>query len=244
MRGHIAATFGFEHLGHDLQAIGAVGEALQVEVEHGLAVVVDAGFGQVFAAGVFQGVIEAEAVIRVTVERRQRRAQGHFCADTATCRRRAEQVHGSDFGHHLVRCNPAQHRRVMQAQADFHTVRLEVADLEADAAQVGAGMLLTNQLQGCGVVPGGGHFAAGEIKGFKTAGGQLQRLANHLEATRIGDLQLHRQALQGAFPVAAAHDHAQVRGLAGAVQAAVGEQVGAEAINRTVFFQTAYVEAR
>jgi len=57
-------------------------------------------------------------------------------------------------------------------------------------------------------------------------------------------LQLHRQALQGAFPVAAAHDHAQVRGFAGPVQATVGEQVGAKAIDRTVFLQTAYVEAR
>jgi len=35
-----------------------------------------------------------------------------------------------------------------------------------------------------------------------------------------------------------------VGGFAGSVQAAVGKQVGAEAINRTVFFQTAYIKAR
>ena len=224
MRRHVTSTFGFKYLGHHLQAVGAVGKALQVEVK--------------------QRVVEAEAIIGVAIEGCQRRAQGHFRGDATAGRRGPEQVHRGDFGHHLVRWNPAQHRGVMQAEADLHTVRLEIANLEADAAQVCAGLLLADQLQGGGVIPGGGGLAAGEIKGFKAAGGQLQRLANHFQAAWVGDLQFHRQALQGAFPVAAAYDHAQVRGFTGPVQATVGEQVGAETIDRTVLFQAADIEAR
>ena len=46
------------------------------------------------------------------------------------------------------------------------------------------------------------------------------------------------------FPVGGARDHAQMRGLAGTIDAAIGEQVGGQLLRRLRVLDAAGVEAR
>ena len=242
--GDVAPALGLEHPGQQAQAIGAGGVAVQAQVERRFAVVVGLALGQFLGAAVAERVGDAESVVGVLLEGGVGRRQGHLGGDPTAGGRRAEQVHGLDLGLDLFGGDPALHRCLGQGGADLHAVRLEVAHLEVDITQRGAPLVFVDQAQGRGVGAGRRCLAAMEVEALEATGGELQLLAQHALPARVAYVQFHRQTLQLAAPVGGAHDHAEVRGLARAIQAAVAEQVGAEAVRLAVLVLAADIEAR
>src|SRR5581483_8657544 len=107
-------------------------------------------------------------------------------------------------------------RRFREVEAHLHAVGLELLDLEGDAAEDLAGLVVLDEEGGGGVCAGGGGGLAGEGDLLEGRRGELDGVAADDGAARVGNLDLEGKAGDRRLPVGGAGDEAEVGDLAGA----------------------------
>ncbi len=243
LRGDVAPSLGFEGAGEEVEAVGASGEAAEIGLEDGDALVVGDGGGQGFVEGLVNGFADLEAVLGVAGKPGQDGVEAHLGFDTASDGGLAEEVGDHGAGLDVVGAEPAFDGLRVELEAELHAVGLELLDFEGSAAEDFAGLFALHQQGGGLVGAGGGGGLGGEGDVFEGGGGELEGIAADDGAAGVGDLEFDGESGEGGLPIGGAGDEAEVGGLAGAVDAAIGEEVGGELLRGFFVLDAAGIEA-
>ena len=110
MRGHAAAAFRFKGARQNVEPVRAAREALQVEIQFGVAFVVGDGGRESFVIRLFDHFADLEAIVGVLLEARQHGGKIEFAFHAAIAGGLAEQMHDRDAGLHIGGGEPAGQR--------------------------------------------------------------------------------------------------------------------------------------
>ena len=241
---HAAATFGLVDTCEQAEPVGGLVEAVELEVELGIALRIGLAFGQGVVRALTRPLRVVELVVGVGAEGGPRRAERHAGFDAAVFRRRAEEVLRVDAALQVFRVQPALARRRRKLGGDLHAVGQELLHLDGGGAELTLDLVVFHDVEVDGVGASGRTGERGVAQLGKATGGETQALALDGEAAGVEHFRFKRQAGERLAPVGGLHHHADVQALAGAVDATVGEEVGAELVGGAGVLQATHVEAR
>ena len=244
LRGDIAPAAGLEGACKEVQLVGRLCIFRQVQREHRLAGNVGGLVAQQFVVAFLGPLRIVETVIRIRRESGEGRAQHQRALDLALLRGRAEQVLGCHRYRQFVGRDPAVRRQRRQRGAHAHRVGRKFAHLHGGLADGGAGVVAPDQGQRRLPSAAGRAVLRRELERLEAGEVQRDALAPRDAAGRVRQHHLQWQASQGLRPVRRAHDITQVDGVAGPVQAAIGEHEGLERAGFQLVRLAANIEAR
>ena len=248
---HVAAALGFKHLGQQAQAVGGAGVARQVQVEARFTLHIGLAFGQVLVEAFLGALRVVELVVGMGAKGRVGGAQRqrHFHAPVLGWR--AKKVLRVDAAFQVLGVHPTVAQRCCRhiARGDelrrhLHAVGHELLHLDRGAADLAQHLVAFEDVEIDGVVAGGRCFLRGVAQLQEATRTDAHTFALDGQAAGVQHFRLQRNAGQGPRPVGVLDDHADVHRLAGAVDATVREEIGAELILRTCVLQPAHVKAR
>ena len=175
-----------------------------------------------------------EGVIGIAVEGELRRIEGQRPFHTMTDGRRAVEILQRDVTGEAGIGDPALGRTAGKRGLDFHPVGEELGDAERFRTEEGVvvAAAVLDEVAVDGVLAGEARVARGESGFDEAVGVELEGAALYDGAAGIDHVEAKRNAVEFALPVALLDDEAELRGVAGAVDAAVGEDEGREGIGR------------
>ena len=244
LRGHAAAAIGFEALRQDVQSVCRAGEAPEIQVELGFALVVGFRVLQLFARAFLRTLRIVERVVAMRGKRRIRGRQCHRRGDATVLGRRAEQVLQVDPRLEIARCHPAFCRFRRQPRAHLQSVRRELLHLHHERADLAVLATVFHDVQVDAVIARRRGVERGVTDLLEPGRGETNALALHRQSAGIEHLGFERNARQLLRPVVGLDDHSDVDLLAGTIDAAIGEQIRRQRTRIGGAVDTTDVEAR
>ena len=239
-----APAFGLETARHEQQAVAGVGVFAQIECELGVALIVGGLRTQRLAVTLLGALGIVELKVWIAAKCRKRRGQGQAGLDPSRGGRGTKQVLQIEACAQRRGLHPALAELGAQMRAGLHAVGQELLHLHRGGADALHLIAMAHQRQADRPHAGGRRLAGGVAQFLKTLLAQSHAAPIHAQATRIDDIHLQRHAFQRALPVQRAHDHADVEGVAGPVQTAIGKQPGTELAGHVGIANATDIEAR